>query len=303
MLLCLSFCHKDAELAYRNAQWFATLKNKRPHKVLLACNEQASREGWLRKIHDLLVQALDWDVSTYIPDVENEDEWNQQQRQWPYPQNYLWTNTARYIKAKFNEPWLWLEADAFPLVDYWLDLIELEYQANQQPFMGMFVHTLDHQGKEIPAHMSGVAVYPADIAKWSSRMLLSSGIAFDMVGAEVTIYNMHRTELIHHVYQAPPFDSVEDLKRINPNAVIFHQCKDSSLVERLEEKRGYKLNPAWVEAGPEANVDFNFHPDCVKGTVTQRSGNPSSNRIVEGSTPSGVIPTWKFQGGELVQIA
>lgn len=263
MLFVLSFCHKDAELALKNAQWIVTLKNQRQHKVLLACNPLSDELGWLEKIQDVFLSS-GWEVVTFASIEADERQMFPNQRGWPREQNAMWRSAAAYVQRVFNEPWLWLEADAMPLCDRWLDLLELEYQANKQPFMGMYVATLAHDGKPIPEHMSGVAIYPANIGIWSSKMAQSDEIAFDMQGAEVTVHNMHRTQLIHHCYQSPPFMSVEDLDRINPQAVIFHQNKDGSLIDRLEEKRGWKLNPAWVEAGPESDVVFNFHPDCVK---------------------------------------
>ena len=239
MICCFAFAHCDADLALQNALWMAELKIGKGHEALAICNLEAREKG----LHEPVIEALRKTFPQVHVTFCTEDErlWPEKQRKWPWVQNLTFSSAARYVRANLRKPWLFLEADAFFLCEGGLDQIEGEYHYSNQPFMGMFVDTVGDDGVKIPQHMSGIGVYPSDLARWTDKALQGGGTAFDMVLRDATVPNMHQTRLIHHVYKAESFPDQESLRRIQQGAVIFHQNKDGSLVDRLRERQGLPL--------------------------------------------------------------
>lgn len=159
---------------------------------------------------------------------------------WPHGPNYLFQETIKDLK----EPFLWLEPDCVPLCPGWLDKLNQEYFEYGVPFMGTI------NSNENRNHLSGVAVYPKDARSWYER-LLPSEKAFDMVDQGDIMANTHDTMLIHNFWGKmglpPTFkenlekgdpENTLTIKAIRREAVLFHRCKDNSLINLLlKEKR------------------------------------------------------------------
>lgn len=159
-----------------------------------------------------------------------------------------------------QQPWLWLEPDAIPLIPHWLDKIEDSYRQGEKPFMGTFI---THQQQGLPSpYMEGVAVYPANAIElmgdtWGDR-------SWTFACAKSVVPKALDTPLIHHIWGikdiAPTFavkpvahTRVFCLDQIRKQAVIFHRCKDGSLTRLLRVRAG--LEP---ERSTELLVVFPF---------------------------------------------
>lgn len=230
MLVVLSTCHRDAPLALANAEWIASLGGSSEHKWIVACNQALGRTDFPQRIADALRKK-------YVH-VEVLVHYDEDERQWPYAQNHAFQRSAQYVAGKYNTPWLWLECDAIPLCDGWLEKIEAEYQKSAKPFMGFLVDVCQVNGQQIPLHMSGVAVYPGEVAAHSIQAMRCTGLAFDMAGAEEILPKFHNTRLLFHKYQCPSIDSWERFDSIIPKeAVLMHQQKSPDIIELMKRRR------------------------------------------------------------------
>ena len=181
---------------------------------------------------------------------------------WPVGANWGFYTCALYISMTTTSPFLWLEPDTCPLKSGWLDEIEAEYLTCQKPFLGPVITT---QNKSfVPRYLNGTSVYPANALKYfhSSMVdfLKGAGNAFDIAASSNTVPNAHFTNLIQHGYTDdmginrwgthpnPPlvFKSVKEAgdpdhvvtpKVIRPETVLFHPCKNGSLIELLRKQR------------------------------------------------------------------
>lgn len=89
---------------------------------------------------------------------------------WPIAPNNHWYSAVLAMAARApQEPWLWLELDAVPLVPKWADQLQNAYRAAQKPFFGTVKPVLrrDASGarsfKEGDNMLMGVAIYPPGI--------------------------------------------------------------------------------------------------------------------------------------------
>lgn len=225
MLVVFSFCHKDADQALRQAQWVKELGGVKMHTALVVCNGEAKRQGKDKAIVEILSQAFSF-VDSFTP-------FDQVEEGWPKSPNHMWIRTVQHIRDfKGDVPFLWMEADATPTSSDWVDLHDIQFKACQKPFMGDYVLV-----EGVPPHMSGVAVY---YKTWLHAPSFSAvdGTAWDVALSRVILPLYHRTQLIQHEWKPDSFKTAADLKRLRDGAVIYHQCKDGSLIERLREQRG-----------------------------------------------------------------
>lgn len=240
MILCLACCHKDADLALKNAEWMREIDVGRGFEALLVINI----EGAEKKMHEPILKALQATFSKVHFTTCSEDErmWPEEQRKWPWSENLTWTSAARYVRDNLRQPWLFLEADAVLLHESALNEIQADYVTSGQPFLGQLVDTKDETGRQVPAHMSGVAVYPSDVTRFHDSALQGGGLAFDMVLKDMTTTAMKDSRLIHHCYHSPPFENLGHMRRIRKGAALYHQDKSGSLIDRLREARGLPLS-------------------------------------------------------------
>lgn len=156
---------------------------------------------------------------------------------WPMGPNAMFRTAADYIEAELKTPWFWCEPDVTILRAGALDKLEADYAGCGRPFMGT---RFDHP---IP-HLTGVAVYPPNIRSYTSKMLNAHTKPFDVIDAAHILKQAHLTPLIQHQWGSiennipPTFPDFESLKTIMPDALVFHRCKDGSLIKRLRERSG-----------------------------------------------------------------
>lgn len=237
MLVVLPYFSGDQPMALKLSKWIAELGGCRNHAALIAhdyrTNPQVDAE-----IKDILSEAF---KSVEVLKVTG-DVWSS----WPRSPNHMFSTTARYIEYAIKTPWLWLEVDTMPLCKDWLDTLDTEYKRGGKPFMGAFVPAV-HGSVD---HLSGVAVYPGELANYAGEYYFSEETPFDLVGARQAVPQSHFTDLIQHKWgrewKGPNVPTVAintDFadydafrKVVTSEAVLFHGDKNLSLVEILRPK-------------------------------------------------------------------
>lgn len=258
MILVLNFCHQDRDLAFKLLKWCGEIRCGKKHDLLLHFSQQVKRtEGHM----ELEEEAKKHFLSVSMASPPTEDE-----RGWPFSPNHGWMSALQLIREKIMKPWLFWEPDATPITEDCFDAIEKEYDRVNPtidpkaknppklfPFMGAEVRS--------PAHrMSGVGVYPARVVAFLQNRRLADLVvmrpgrragehnhgfreeAFDSYFAQEIIPNAHFTPLIQNIHLVsrdpdvvPTFPTQESLSLLDPRAVLFHRCKDGSLIDRLRE--------------------------------------------------------------------
>lgn len=234
-----AYCEKDKHLTQESLNWlfemgFDKAGYGKGRKIVLAHNRRSTASG-LTSVAGIMFDEVD--------EMEPSDEMEQG---WPIACNHLWYRTAEHM-AKQDCPWLYLEADAVVLSPDYLRKIELEYARLGKPFMGDVVRIND-AGTE---HLTGVSVYPPDAA---TRLQLNlQGEAWDYQCRRQILPMAADTKLIQQIWRRPPFMSQNDLVCIDTEAVIFHQCKDASLINLLRQIAAHK-QPVNVAIDPETKL-------------------------------------------------
>ena len=184
---------------------------------------------------------------------------------WPQGPNHYWKYTIEYLKDNNNKlPWFWMELDVVPLKYNWADILEKEYKKCNKPCLGTIQDTTtvtsDMLKITIAKHLQGTAVYPPDISKICSvwEYVDKLPTAFDVVTQWEIVPNTADTKLIqqgfrtmnYKIYFNPLIIKGEDngdmngvvsfADPIDPNAVLHHGCKDTSLAD-IVTSEDYKM--------------------------------------------------------------
>jgi len=234
MLIVLSYFAGDRPQAIDLAQWIKQLGGVAKHDCLLVVDRSTTELGVIEPLRDAFrsVKSIPsepageqgaWGKGTTNAEAANEG----------------WLTAKDYIYHVEKRPWGWIETDVAPTRSTWLDEWEAEYLHGRKPFMGAYVNIPPHD-----PHMSGIGVYPADVAAHALDMVMCGTIAWDYAGRKSTVggKKAHFTNLIQHEYringESPTFPTLESLSVIKPVTAVFHRCKDFSLIARLREKMG-----------------------------------------------------------------
>lgn len=179
---------------------------------------------------------------------------------WPMGPNEQFMRTVNHLRdSKNTEPWLWLEADAFPIKTGWASTLLAAYNEADLPFMGRLITTMDccdkpdHPSAKVQfdgKHMNGVGIYPADFWKRSQLYKManreSKPVGFDIYCRWEIAPNCHDPGLIAGVRRATKFqkdkdgytcmsEGVEKTIKIGEE-VLLHSCKDGSLATLITGK-------------------------------------------------------------------
>lgn len=266
MICLLNFCHKDRDQALNLLKWIGTLGGCKGHDLILQSSITAAANGLVSEL-ELAANDLFDTITTRVTDIQDE-------RGWPYSCNTAWVDAVMFMRyrparpwlfakmenpagtPKWKEevaeaskrltvPWFWMEPDCVPLTKDWLDRIEVAYREcsvrKSQPkyFLGGEVRQPEHR-------MSGVGVYPCAVAQFTRGLphLANNPAPWDQVLSQDFSSFVEYTPLIQNVWNktvgdpnsAPTFPDVASLSHLDPSAVLFHRCKDGSLIERLRER-------------------------------------------------------------------
>lgn len=253
MLCVLSVHERDLDSAIRNVSHALTLDGKVDFPCLIAC-EVGLETG-----------ALEEACTGYFSHVSiyRMDKWTGDPA-WPQGPNWAWQNAARYIESSklLRQPWLWWEPDAVPLKPGWLSTLAAAYESGSRPFAGPVAIQ-----PSVGAYMAGVAIYPPMVSQHVQFAMLTRTQPWDVV-ASVRDGILRKTHdlsaLICHTPASSNthFESIDDVVRLIPeSAVLFHKCKDGSLLDVLQGKSGP------VERGPAAAVPYVRVPSFTEQTV------------------------------------
>lgn len=247
MLVAFLFCHHDRELAFKNLAWMVEMEMGSGHEILVVAPSGVSKPDAAKSLA-LAEKGFDKATLYHLDDDCTTG--------WPFGPNFMFRRTVDYITHFKLWPFLLLESDAWLLKRNSLDLIESEYRASGQPFMGY----LESEGKT-GQHMNGVGVY-GDIATFAPMLLSApwpqdpsqigaNHMAFDMAGAEQVTERMKNSRLFQFQYkQEDRLLEDETLSFLNPDAAVFHTEKTGRLVELLRlNSNPLKPNaftPSWL---------------------------------------------------------
>lgn len=233
MLVCLNFCQKDRDQALRLLQWIGELGGAKGHDCVLSFNQEALRDNasYLEVVEEARKHFDSGEI--FVPPDEDE-------RGWPQAPNHAWKSWVIHVRHQIQKPFLWLEPDCVPIMPGWLDAISAAYETASK----LDKHFLGAEVTEPRHRLSGVAVYPANtIAFLRTRTLnMLDGEAWDSFFAQDIIPFAQFTNLIQNVWAVsrnpdtpPAFPDKESLALLSPGAVLFHRCKDATLIGRLRE--------------------------------------------------------------------
>jgi len=219
MIVAISYHQGDQQLMTRWANRVKQLGPYLNHEIILSPCHGASTdkiklplENCFRKVH-------------VVPSGHTE-------KGWPVSCNRAFQNICWYSMLTTRQPFLFMEPDAVPLCEGWIDQIEVEYRACGSPFMGDYVDLSSLEDGGIN-HMSGIAVYDWNLSIHAPRLFNCNNgkeeFAWDIFAASDIVPKMHRTNLIQHdweKYRKKPVDA--SAPRLG--AVIYHPDKQGVLL-------------------------------------------------------------------------
>lgn len=182
---------------------------------------------------------------------------------WIPGSNSLFAAAAIHMQT-VGESWFWLEPDATPLKKDWLESIATAYQSCGKLFMGSLIHH-DLANRPNP-YFEGCGVYPSDT--WSRiKDTWNPEESWTLWCAPVVVPEAINSPLFQHYWGvkdlAPTFAldklpgspvNTFTLAQIQPQAALFHRCKDGSLAELLRKKL-FPVEGTFVVVLPFCNKD------------------------------------------------
>lgn len=195
--------------------------------------------------------------------------------------NSLFRQAAWTFELGKMGPWMFLEPDAIPCRKDWYEIISREYQMGGKPIMGFLVTPQNHPG--VPQHLSGVAVYPENMAAQCPGAVRPADVAFDIAGVEQILPRASKTQVIYHKYRAPGFTSMEDFNaRVPEHIAVWHACKDGSIYPFLSARHGLSHSVAGV---PVSGLTVTSAEEPV-GHSNRREAKAESAQRSVGSNPT-----------------
>ncbi len=153
---------------------------------------------------------------------------------WPTGANWSFLAAAEHCRCHHRDFWF-NEPDCIPLKPGWFEAIRAEYAACGRPYMGF----IEPATNDYPRHLTGNAAYHHSV--FHHFRADQMGTAWDIAMADVLTPQAHATALFHQEFgrldHPPTFHTVDDLRRIPKEAVVFHRNKDGSLIRVLREQR------------------------------------------------------------------
>lgn len=239
MRVVISICKHELEMAHRWMDWVIELGGTEGHSLHLIPSSGTD----IKTIFEKANKAFHGQVSIQIDYEAETSDWQikEPMRSASGP-NSSFRQVAWDSYMNKKGPFFWCELDCVPLRKDWLDRLEAEYKTCGKPFMGAQVLI-----ETVPEHMSGNAIYPTNVPEEAPLLVMrtewtpkgqpkSFELAFDVAGARDVLPKAYWTNLIQHKFRYKGFESREEFDSvIDPNAVVFHSCKDGSIYQYLRE--------------------------------------------------------------------
>lgn len=237
MLTIFPFYDGDVDRMMALLEWILDLGGCQNHDALLVAD---AGTDWQRCIEVKKLAAKSFKSVDLITNETSVMGWIEGPKS-------LFLEGARYAQ-QHKQPFLQMETDAIPLVPNWIDKIQSEYQRCGKFYMG---HVYESNAPQFPPMcLSGIAVYPADVARYQPA--IKQGGNWDITLSNYVIPFSTHTSLIYHIWGekdlpptfvkrtlAAPVNAFR-LDDIPKEAVIWHRNKDGTLIELLLEKLGLK---------------------------------------------------------------
>lgn len=228
--------------------WIKELDHSIPnHDLLLIASSRISQAD-IDETHNL-GQSVFRNVTSIKQKIPDE-------RPWPRASNAMFRLANDWLKQSGRStPWLWVEPDCSPISSGWLDRLEHDYKLQAKPIYG----TIYEQPRP---HINGVALYPHNLAGYNNWMIHADQLPFDLVRPEATLRHAFNSPLIQRLLADPntnlpmTFPDVNSLKAIRNGVVLFHGCKDLSLINRLRERIGSPESNGHVTIGQKIKRIF-----------------------------------------------
>jgi hypothetical protein len=219
MIVFISYHHDDKPQMVRWANHVKKLGGASRHQIVVMPAHGASTDGVMEPLSKAFGRAEE------LPCFHTEQGW-------PVSCNRAFELAARHSEQVTKQSFLWMEPDAIPLKDFWLDDIEAEYKQCGKPFMGDFVKIAGVMPNGID-HMSGIAVYHWDMSRLLPSVFNNDHAAWDIVSGRDVIPQMHKTKLIQHDWLPTKEWRREVVTKdcVNPLAVIYHPDKLGVLID------------------------------------------------------------------------
>jgi len=244
LLILLPYHNGDYELALNLVKWMAELSpNYRPHSILCVADNAVPMEK-VQELQSITKLLFNYAKTMLVPVPQ------------PTPEKMVWKPNemflagARQVKAHYRLPFLWLEPDCVPLTPTWLDDLAEEYSECPTQYMGAIIHQEGQEG--LPSdHLTGCSIYPNNAIDLIGKIdsIKNGSQAWDIGCAAQVVPRAMNTKSIHHYWglkDMPPVfveaRKADDPKNfvtlsfIQPEAVLFHRCKDGSLMTVLRKK-------------------------------------------------------------------
>lgn len=232
MVVILPFCARDKAAAEKLAEWIKELGGVSEHDCLLAVHKDTDSKSVLEPLTEAFARVAEFAIT---------DEMIVEREMHTYAANLMWKRVANHV-ADMNEPapWLWLEPDATPLTAQWLDRLAAAYGECGKPFLHDLVTTATAQSN------SGCGIYPPRVRDYTDRLWQLTNVSWDVLLFPDFQPHTAYTRLIQDAGfiiegVMPTFPDHNSLSFIRPEAVLFHRCKDGTLIDRLHEQLLQKL--------------------------------------------------------------
>ncbi len=240
IITVLPYCNTDHASATRLLQWIKTLDGSiLEHPLLLAADDAVPLET--KKAVQTIAKEVFYHVETILVKAPAPVNGN-----YHPPAAVMFERAMGHVASCYKWPWLWLEPDAVPLRSGWLDALSEGYEQHPKKFLGAFVRTT--QEGVPPIHMPATMVYPNN-CHHDLKQFCDGKKPFDMAFAEFVVPRGGETPLIWHrfgqVNDPPTFKefkmptdgpNVGTIDIIPKEAVLFHRCKDGSLIDLLRKQ-------------------------------------------------------------------
>lgn len=234
LLVVLPFHEGDHRQLLRLLEWIQELGGCPENDCLIVCGKDTN-PTLIESVSKLALQSFHL-VTLHKTPHRLPDE------AWPKGPNWLFETAARKIESDKLGPWLWLEPDATPLCLKWLDYLERGYAREGKPFMGPKLDPTD-----VVPGLAGVSVYPENTWTLLGPSLTNRAVAFDVAAGKITADNGKITRLMTHYWGQSKFPPVFVAQKVygSPKhamllesipklSVLFHRCKDGSLIDLLK---------------------------------------------------------------------
>ncbi len=255
MICVLPYYAGDRDLAQKLVDWIRELGDAPSLYLIRDARAAPLNTNGLTVVREIVVKDDAWD-------------------KWPESPNWMVGKAGRDI---VDEPWLWIEPDAVPMVKGWFQALEAEWtraRENGKWFVGDRVDV-----ENVPLHMSGVGIYPPNVIEHAGLMLISHEIAWDVQAAGQIIPKFYESRLIVHNWKHEPFKNqgeVDNLLAQHPDCVLFHADKSGSLIDLLRATPLETISPCLVLAEPMSLTEVKVEGQVRESTSDRKADSTDS---------------------------